>query len=132
MQSLFHSLSDGFFPVEMTFKSYWELRFMFAFYAIGFILLSLNFIGLYAHALRKKETLKLTPIEQFDTQSAMVIWFASTVIALTSLMIAMFIPDYYVGYSGYTFFALFPVSKWLSYSSKKNRKLFITRMMALR
>ena len=44
MQAPFQRLSNGYFPMEMTFNQIWEVRFMFAFYAIGFLLLSLNFL----------------------------------------------------------------------------------------
>lgn len=104
---------------------------MFAFYAIGLLLLSVNFIGLYAYALRKKLELTLTPIEQFDTQSGIVIWFAAAIIGLVSFTLAIFIPIYYIGYSGYIFFVLVPVLKWLGHSRKRNRKLIIARMMAV-
>jgi len=37
MQSLFQTISNGYFPMEMKFNYVWEVRFMFAFYAIGFL-----------------------------------------------------------------------------------------------
>lgn len=36
MQSLFQTISSGYFLMKMKFNYVWEVRFMFAFYAIGF------------------------------------------------------------------------------------------------
>ena len=59
MQSLFQAISNGFLPMEMEFNNIWEIRFLFAFYAVGFMLLCFNFIALYVYAISKKTHLKI-------------------------------------------------------------------------
>ena len=66
MQGLFYSVSDGYFPFELVINQYWELRFLFVFYAIGFMLMSANFYFLYRYAKSQKNTLSLSEYELFE------------------------------------------------------------------
>jgi hypothetical protein len=76
MQSLFQSISNGYFPMEMKFNYVWEVRFMFAFYAIGSFLLCLNFIALYIYAMRNRQQLELDDIEYFGSQTEVYMYFS--------------------------------------------------------
>ncbi|MEP1449057.1 MAG: hypothetical protein ABJK37_23335 [Paraglaciecola sp.] len=109
MQALFSSVSNGYFPMELTINFVWELRFMFAFYAIGFVLLSINFVALYLYAQRKAEELGLDEMECFDTQTEIYIWSIGTAIGAISLLLSVTLPADFIGFSGYVLFALFPL-----------------------
>ncbi|MDP5133901.1 MAG: TMEM175 family protein [Paraglaciecola sp.] len=121
MQGLFQSISFGYLPLKLEFHAFWEVRFMFAFYAIGFLLMSANFIGLYWHALRKKEALCLSVFEIFDTKSAIYLWSASAAICVLSLVLDMTLPDNLVGLAGYIFFITHPVLILTGRARRKRR-----------
>jgi hypothetical protein len=108
MQSLFQALSNGYFPMEMKFNSVWEIRFMFAFYAVGFLLLCLNFIALYIYAMTKKQILELNEVEYFDSQTEVYMWSIGALICVISLFFSLWLPSSLLGFSGYVFFVLFP------------------------
>ena len=125
MQALFGALSNGYFPIEMEFNQIWEFRFMFAFYAIGFILLSLNFIALYVYALRKRECLALDRFEYFDSQTEVYMWVISAGVGAVSLLFAIWMPQNLLGSAGYVLFALFPLLNGLGFYRGKQRKRMI-------
>lgn len=128
MQSLFQAISNGFFPMEMEFNNVWEIRFMFAFYAVGFMLLCINFIALYAYALSKKNLLQLNPIEYFDSQSETFMWMISAVLGSISLAFSLWLPLNMLGFAGYIFFALFPLLTGLSVYRGNQRKRMIEQI----
>lgn len=109
MQSLFQALSNGYFPMEMKFNFVWEIRFMFAFYAIGFLLLCFNFIALYIYAMSKRQSLELDDIEYFDSQTEVHMWLSGALVCVISLLFSLWLPSRFLGFSGYVFFALFPL-----------------------
>lgn len=128
MQALFHSLSNGYLPMEMTFNKMWELRFMFAFYAIGFLLLSLNFIALYIYALLKRDILVLDDVEYFDSQTDVYMWMISAGVAVISLLFSLLLPSNLIGFAGYALFALFPLLNGLRYYRGRQRKRIINEI----
>ena len=125
MQALFHRLSNGYFPMEMTFNQIWEVRFMFAFYAIGFLLLSLNFIALYIYAIRKKASLLLDYVEYFDSQTEVYMWLINAGVGVVSLLLSLWLPSTSIGFAGYALFALFPLFNSLRFYRGKRRKSMI-------
>lgn len=129
LQGLFHVISDGYFPSGFKFNTFWEVRFMFAFYALGFILLSFNFMGLFAYANYKKVRLNLSPVEQFDTKTELINWTGVAAVAILSLLIAITASQTMIGFSGYVFFSLFPVLHGLAFFRSKQRKKLITHIL---
>jgi hypothetical protein len=114
--------------MEMAFTSIWQVRFMFAFYAIGLLLLSLNFIGLYYYALRESVALDLRQHELFDTKGEIVLWSAASLVCTLSLGMALVLPDNLISLSGYVFFLLFPVLTGVGvYLGRKRNRLFKSR-----
>lgn len=109
MEALFQSISGGFFPATMGFDEYWQARFMFGFYALGFLLLSLNFIALYRYPTGKVTELALSGVEVFDARTQMYRWTANAAMCLVSMGISAAAPIHYLGYAGYCFFLLFPI-----------------------
>ena len=109
MQLLFQAISNGYFPMEMQFNHVWEIRFMFAFYAIGFFLLCLNFIALYVYAMTKRQALGLNDVDYFDSQTEIYMWLSGALIGMISLLLPLWLPPNLIGFAGYMFFALFPL-----------------------
>lgn len=128
LQGLFHVISDGYFPSGFSFNSFGEVRFMFAFYALGFILLSVNFMGLFAYANYKKLPLNLNPVEQFDTKTELLSWSGVAAVAIVSLFIALMGTQSMIGFSGYIFFSLFPVLHGMAFFRSKKRKTLISQI----
>ena len=125
MQSLFQVLSNGYLAMDMEYNSVWEVRFMFAFYAIGFSLLSVNFIALYLYALSKKELLNLNKLEYFDSLSEVYVWLVCIVVASISLVCAVWVSAEHLGFAGYTLLLLFPLLGGLGYYRENKRKSLI-------
>ncbi|TQV75484.1 DUF1211 domain-containing protein [Aliikangiella marina] len=124
MQGFFAVLTDGFAPMNMSFDAYWKVRFMFAFYSVGFLLVTLNFVALYYHALNSKNALKLSIYEYLDTKFDIQNWLAASGVALFCLVLALLLPDELIGFSGYANFLLFPVLSGMGlYHSKKRSDL---------
>lgn len=128
MQALFQRLSNGFFPIEMKFNFSWEVRFMFAFYAIGFFLLCLNFVALYIYALRKRESLALDEIEYFDTQTEVYMWLISAGVGVVSLFFSLWLPSSLIGFAGYVLFLLFPLLNGLGFYRDRQKKRIIAEI----
>lgn len=122
MQGLFYTISGGFFPMEMSMESFAQLRFMFAFYALGFLLLCCNFMALNYHALRKAEPLELSKFEVFDTQSDVFIWVAAGTVCCLSLLGAAILSDNLIPLCGFCYFLLFPVLFSVRFIREKQRK----------
>jgi uncharacterized membrane protein len=125
MQSLFQALSNGYFPMEMKFNSIWEIRFMFAFYAIGFFLLCLNFIALYIYAMTKRQSLELDDAEYFDSQTEVYMWLSGALICVISLLFSLWLPSNFLGFAGYVFFALFPLLTGVKFYRGNLRKQMV-------
>lgn len=125
MQALFGVLSNGYFPIEMEFEQIWEYRFMFAFYDIGFILLSVNFIALYMYALRKRASLNLDVVECYDSQTEVYMWSTSAGVGCVSLLCAIWLPQNLLGFAGYVLFALFPLLYGLEFYRRKGKNQLI-------
>jgi hypothetical protein len=122
MGSLFKEISNGYFPMEMKFNHEWEVRFMFAFYAIGFFLLCLNFIALYIYAMRKRLSLRLDDVEYFDSQTEVYMWLNGALVSLVSLSLALSLPSHFLGFAGYVLFTLFPLLTAVGFYRRNDRK----------
>lgn len=112
MQSLFSVLTNGYLPHEMKYTAGSEVRFTFLFYAIGFLLLALNFMALYFHAFRKRMDLRLSADEIFVTLSEIQVWAIVAFVSTSSIALAALVPINHIGLAGYVFFCIFPLS-WL-------------------
>ena len=118
-------MSDGFLPPAMEFDEYWQIRFMFAFYAVGFLFVSFNFVALYLHALNKKQQLQLKDFEVFDSKSEVYFWLATALVCMISLVFSVWMPLSQLRFAGYSLFLLFPVLTGLEfYRDRQRKKLF--------
>ena len=86
---------------------------LFMIYGLGFAGIFAIFFLLYLHALHRREQLELNEYELHDTYTGL--WFnaAYVAIGLLSTAIAVFLPGRYVGWAGWTYFLLGPVSAFI-------------------
>lgn len=108
MQGLMGFLSQGWFPFEMDFQAVWQVRFLFGFYAVGFLLLSLTFAGLYFHAAKSAEQIPLTEEQAHVAKTEANMWLSSASICIIALLLCILVPARWIGYTGFTYFLLFP------------------------
>ena len=85
-----------------------------------FIIYGLGFAGIFAllfllhmHAYNRREELELNEVEMHDTRSMMIMYGAYVVIGLVSAVIAVAVPPSKVGFAGWTYFLLGPVSGFI-------------------
>ena len=125
MQGLFSTMTGGYLPMLMEFSSIEQVRFMFAFYAIGFLLLCLIFIALYRHADKKHQQLALNQHERFDTQTDIQLWVVASSVCCISLLGSILLPNSKLVFCGLTYFLLFPFLFGIStFRAKKREKTF--------
>jgi len=108
MQGLFQALSNGYFPMPLQFSAFWEVQFMFSFYALGFLLLCLNFVALYLYAIAQRQSLGLSEHELFDSKTEIFQWLLAAIVCVISLIISITANPKWISFSGYAFFLLFP------------------------
>jgi hypothetical protein len=108
MQAFFQALSHGYFPMPLRFSEFWEVQFMFSFYALGFLLLCLNFVALYAYAIAQRQPLMLSQHELFDSKTEIFQWLLAAFVCVISLIISITANTNWIGFAGYAFFLLFP------------------------
>lgn len=110
MQGLFGFLSGGLLPFNMEFEAVWQVRFLFGFYALGFLLLSLTFTGLYNHVLKNAGMLDLSEVEHKTTKTEVFVWLGAASISFVALVLAIVTPVKWLGFTGFIYFLLFPLN----------------------
>ena len=108
MQGLMGFLSQGWIPFDMDFEAIWQVRFLFGFYAVGFFMLCLTFAGLFAHATHKAAEVGLSEAETQVAKTEAIIWLSGASICILALALCIFVPSKWIGYTGFTYFLLFP------------------------
>ncbi len=110
MQGLFMHISFGFFPLELRIETLPQLRFVFAFYAAGFTLLSLNFLLLYFHAFKQRDALKLEEYELFETRFEIYHWYMNLAVCALTFITTLVISDRYLQFSPYLYCLFLPAN----------------------
>ncbi len=86
-----------------------EIRTLFLIYGAGLVMLYVLLALMYAHALRRRAALSLTPVEVFDTKASIVGHLLAAGVGLVSMAVAVLVPERLVGLAGYTYFLFGPV-----------------------
>ncbi len=93
-------------------------------YGLGFIFIYLLFLLMYAHALKKKNTLQLTVIEVFETRTKIFVNLIFIIIGFLSVISSQLLPRNMAGLAGFIYFLVGPaVSIFYSSRSRKRKKL---------
>jgi uncharacterized membrane protein len=93
-------------------------------YAVGYIVIYVLFLGMYYHALRKADRLKLSAIEIFDCRTSMYKQVLLISIGCASLFISTFLPPNHFGFAGIIFALIGPsltIMYWIRGKRKKAR-----------
>jgi len=94
-------------------------------YGAGYILIYVLFLFMYMHALRKSQQLQLTPLEIFDTKTALYAKFVLIIIGLASVVAALILPLRLAGLSGIIYVFIGP-SYTIYYALRRRQKEKIT------
>lgn len=97
-------------------------RVLFTIYGLGFTGIFFIYMVLYAHALKKRDELALNAVEQHDTRTHVMMFAGNVGVGLTSIALALLLPDRYLGLAGYIYFATGLVSWYLGASRGSQRR----------
>ena len=127
MQGLFFIITDGYFPLGINLDSFENLRTVFTFYGVGFLVLTINFWALHAHALNQGKALSLNAFEYNYTQRNVTDWFISAAMSLVVIAIMILAPVEYLIYVPHLFFLLFAKSFFVKrYYDRKLRNINVS------
>lgn len=118
--SLFAWISGGWLlnrPID--FGGMDDLRAMFVIYGMAWAVLSLVFLGMLRHALRRADHLGLDPRERLLTRGDMQHWWVNLSFASGSTTLALLMPDpplanWMYGAPGLLYFGVWPVHAWVT------------------
>jgi len=118
-QGLFAWLTDGYLPSQFNLKDYAELRQMFQYFATGFFLISLVFLSLHNHALKRQKELKLSAHEIFQTHTEIMMRWNMMTVCVLAFISPMLVADQWVPFTGFTYTLLGPSSFFLYHQREK-------------
>jgi uncharacterized membrane protein len=118
------------YPLKFVFASFaghgsylvQEARVLFTIYGLGFAGIFFIYAMLYGHALRKRDELALNAVEQHDTATHVLMFGGNVAVGLTSIILALTLPDRFVGFAGYVYFATGLISWYLGASRGAKRR----------
>lgn len=94
-------------------------------YSIGFSLIYLQFFFMHLHALKKRDALQLTAIEQFDTKTKIFSNLVLILISIISIFMSQLLPPASAAWGGMVYMLIAPVFYFYhSFRGYKRRKLF--------
>ena len=106
-ESMFASLTNDYLPTTFGIDDYVTLRTMFVAYSAGFLSMCLLMRQLYAAPLARAAQLGLTAEELVRTRVDVIGWTYSALFAVTSVLIAVFMPDGpWIPLAGYIYFVM--------------------------
>jgi uncharacterized membrane protein len=128
LKFLFTVLTNGWIGQDATaFGSGAQMRELMVIYGLGFIAVYALFTILHWNAWRQRVALELNPVELFLTRSAMVEYTAMASVGLISVLLALFVPQQFVGVAGLFYMSLWFVGmghgRWESRRLKRVRDL---------
>lgn len=110
LRLIFEGMMTFFFgeklPWRLSFTTFEQIRGFFAFYACGFLAMSVLMGALYYSALRQSRELMLDDFEILETRFEMHRWAAAIGFSAASILIAAFVPIQFVSMSGFIFFGM--------------------------
>ena len=100
--------SNGYFASYFGLRSLSDLRVLFVILGLGFAGLSAIIVLLNRHAWSLRDRLALNAVELFDLQTEMGHWNINVIVAVISVLMAVFLPERWVVSAG-IFYAVFSV-----------------------
>ncbi len=111
-ESMFGFLTADYLPFTFEINNVTDARHFFGLYSVGFMVMSLLVVGLYAVVLKKRNSLKLNAYEYGQTRGICVRWLVAALFALLSLVLAYTLEPQSVHWSAFVYFAL-PLVQWI-------------------
>ena len=96
---------------------------LFTIYGLGFAGIFSLLLLLYLHAWHRREDLQLTEYEVHDTQTSMWLYAAYVAVGILSTLIAVVLPPRWLGFAGWTYFLLGPISAVIGAKRGAQRRL---------
>ena len=118
-EGMFSALSDGYLPSSFRIETHDDLRMIFAFYSVGFLLMSLIISQLYRTVMRSSTMLALNHLEMRSTRIVMQSWALAASFGVLSILLALVVADAWVSIAGYVYFALIPVMRLPLYLDRR-------------
>ena len=118
------------YPLKFVFASFagrgnyeiYQARVLFTIYGLGFAGIFFIYAMLYGHALKKSDELQLNAVERHDTETHVLMFGGNVAVGVTSIVLALSLPDRLVGLAGYIYFATGLVSWYLGASRGTKRQ----------
>ena len=118
------------YPLKFVFSSFGghrgytadQARVIFTIYGLGFAGIFLIYTMLYSHALKLRDELALNAVEQHDTRTHVLMFAGCVAVGLTSIVLALLLPERYVGFAGYIYFTTGIVSTYLGTTRGSQRR----------
>lgn len=105
-EGMFTFFTGGRIPWRLSFDTYNQVRGFFAFYAAGFLAMSILMSALYYGAVKHADALMLDDYERLETRIEQHRWNVAILFSLLSILIAAFVPIQFVSMSGFIFFGM--------------------------
>ena len=87
-----------------------DVRTLFIIYSLGFAGIFALFFLLYLHAYHRRDELDLNGVEVYDTRTSMLMYGSYILIGLLSTAIALVASGRWIGFAGWVYFLIGPVS----------------------
>jgi uncharacterized membrane protein len=102
------------YPLKFVFSGMFEgrgysapdARILFTVYGLGFTSIFLLYALLYRHALKRSDALELNLVERHDTRTHVYMFSGDAAIGVTSIIIALTVPDRFIGLAGFIYFLI--------------------------
>lgn len=104
--AMFYALTNQRVGQPLLVHSWFEARALFTVYALGFMAISLEILLLNWQAWRLREPLRLNERERLLTRSEILGWSVPAGVGLVSLLLALFLPNEQIGWSGWVYYSL--------------------------
>lgn len=103
---------------------------LFMIYGGGFIGIFLMLFLMFGRAWQKREELELNELEVHDTVTSMIFYSAYCVIGLVSIGLALTLTGRAIGFAGYVYFLIGPVSAFIGFRRGSQREALQSRHVA--
>ena len=104
-----------------------DLRVMFTIFGVGYSSLAAVMLMLYRHALGLGDSLRLSDLERYDTQSQIYAWIVNITIPLISIVLAQTLPNNWLFAAGMFYGSFGIVMPWLAIRRGKQREQLFVR-----
>jgi len=111
-EGLFTWISQDQLPSTFKLQSFAELRYLFYYFATGFLMISVIFWALYHHALNHQASLKLSSFETYSIQTSLQVKLSMIAVCIFALFLPAALPDDKVPFAGFAYVLLWPVITW--------------------